>query len=337
MEVLATERLLASDEPSIRYRTLVDVLGGDPSSSDAVRARAEIRTCPRVRRLLDRRDAGGRLPGHVYAKWSGAHWVLAALAELGYPPGDPELLPLRDQVYDCWLSPGHTREFEASTKAGAYRERGVPVIEGRARRCGSQEGYALWSTLRLGNADERANRLAANLIRWQWPDGGWNCDRRPEAATSSFHESHLPLRALALHARLTGNAASGAAARRAAELFLTRRLFRRLRDGEVIHPSFTRLHYPAYWRYDLLGGLRAIAEAGLLGDPRCREALDLLESKRLADGGFPAEGRFYRVVVEPANGGSLVDWGGTSKVRMNEWVTVEALSMLCSSRKVAAA
>ena len=37
----------------------------------------------------------------------------------------------------------------------------------------------------------------------------------------------------------------------------------------------------------------AMAEMDLLGDPRCAAALDLLESKRLADGGWPAEAKFY--------------------------------------------
>jgi hypothetical protein len=32
-----------------------------------------------------------------------------------------------------------------------------------------------------------------------------------------------------------------------------------------------------------------MAESGRLGDPRCADALALLESKRLTDGGFPLE------------------------------------------------
>jgi hypothetical protein len=226
-----------------------------------------------------------------------------------------------------------------ATKAASYAVSGggVAIMNGRARRWGSQEGNALWATLALGIADERADELAANLIRWQWPDGGWNCDRRPEASHSSFHETILPLRGLALHARVTGNRDSHRAAQRAADVFLKRRMFRRLSNGHVIHSEMTRLHYPAHWHYDILIGLKVMAEAGFLGDPRCAEALDLLESKRLSDGSLPAEGKYYRVIQGQENGGSLVDWGGVLRSRMNEFVTVDALAILRAAGRCVAA
>jgi hypothetical protein len=208
------------------------------------------------------------------------------------------------------------------------------VLEGRARRCGSQEGNALYSTLALGIADERADQLAANLIRWQWPDGGWNCDRRPEARNSSFNETILPVRALSLHGKLRGSDASLEAAERAADIFLKRRMFRKLSDGSVIHPSIALLHYPPYWHYDILIGLKVMAEAGFIGDPRCAEALNLLESKRLPDGGFPAEAKYYQVGPKSKNGVSLVDWGGISKRSMNEFVTVDALGVLVAAGRL---
>jgi hypothetical protein len=323
------ERLLQSEEPSIRFRALTEIVGRSGDDLVVSATREAIRSSPRVARLLADRDAEGRIPGHPYAKFTGAHWVLSLLADLRYPPGDTSLSPLRDQVYETWLSPRHTQERVCESKAATYHASGgVPIIQGRARRCGSQEGNALYATLALGIADERADRLAENLIRWRWPDGGWNCDREPGACHSSFHETWIPLRALAIHARLTGSAASRAAVERAAEVFLQRRLFRRRRDGSVIHPDFLRLHYPRYWHYDVLAGLKVMSEAGLLGDARCSDALDVLQSKQLACGGFPAEAKNYRVVDRPANGGSYVDWGGTSRQRMNEWITVDALAVL---------
>ena len=83
--------------------------------------------------------------------------------------------------------------------------------------------------------------------------------------------------------------------------------------------------------YGILPGLKVIAEAGCIGDPRCADALDLLESKRLPDGGFPAEVKHYRVTDKRSATGchaSRVDWGGANKKRMNEFVTVEALAVL---------
>jgi len=311
------ESLLRSEEPSIRLRTLLEVLGAPEDSGEVRRAREEVRTSPRVARLLDGRRLDTPLAWHPYQKWCGEHWTLAMLAEIGYPPGDESLRPLAERVLGWLLSEEHAS--------------GIRVVEGRTRRCASQEGYAVWYLVRLGLDDERTVQLVRNLIRWQWPDGGWNCDGRPEAATSSFHETTLPLRGLGLVASRYGCPDSATGARRAAEVLLSRGLFRRRRDGEVMDPAYLKPAWPAYWRYDLLAGLTAIAECGLLADTRCYEALGLLESKRLPSGGWQAEARHYKV-LEP--GGrmytnmSRVDWGPIGRRQTNEWLTVSALSVL---------
>lgn len=126
----------------------------------------------------------------------------------------------------------------------------------------------------------------------------------------------------------TGDRTARLAARRAAEIFLKRHLFKRQRDGALMRTEFALLHYPLYWHYDVLHGLKVMAEAGLIGDPRCGDALDLLESKRLSDGGWPAERCYYRAHEGSGGGTELVDWGGASKRRANEWVTADALRVL---------
>jgi hypothetical protein len=76
---------------------------------------------------------------------------------------------------------------------GLPHRRAVPVIDGLARRCASQEGNALAVCCRLGlAADPRVQLLVQCLIEWQWPDGGWNCDRGASGRRSSFHESLTP-------------------------------------------------------------------------------------------------------------------------------------------------
>jgi hypothetical protein len=105
-------------------------------------------------------------------------------------------------------------------------------------------------------------------------------------------ETLLPMRGFAAYGELGGDRTVREAAFRAPEVFLSRRLFKRRSDGKVIHPNFRMLHHPLYWHYDLLGGLKAVAEMGLVTDLRCGNALDLLERKELTNGGWPAEGRF---------------------------------------------
>lgn len=327
------DSLLRSREPSIRWKARVGILGED-RGSPAVRAlREEVRRSPRVRALLSRRAELGR-PGavpSVYRKWQGTHWVLASLADLGYPEGDERLAPLRDRVLDLWLRPSYFVEYVAKDRAGTRRV-GVARIRGRYRAHASQQGNALRALTRLGLLNARAEGLVERLLHWQWPDGGWNCDTRPGADSSSFMETLTPMRGLAAYAKQHGSAEAARAAERAAEVFLRRRLFRRIRDGAIIHPEFVQLHYPLYYHYDLLGGLTAMVELGKVRDPRCAEALDRLEEKQRAGGGWSIERRYYRTVGRSRQGGAeYVDWGRTDAERWNEWVTVDALSVLVAA------
>ncbi len=330
------DALLHSDEPSIRWKVMVCVVGEDPHSRKIRDLQEEIRSSPRARALIAGRDQRFVREAHVYATWRGAHWTLAALAEIGYPAGDESLLPMRAQVLDCWLGSPFCMEFESKSSVPKHRSaEGVPKIQGRYRRCASQQGNALYSITRLGLADARSDGLAERLLHWRWPDGGWNCDRKPSAHVSSFNESMLPMLGLAAHAERGGadENAARAAALKASEVFLCRHLFKRLTDGTIISPHWLRPKYPRYWHYDVLGGLVAMAEMGLIKDPRCADALDLIERKELPRGGWAAEGRFYRVSLDMDTSSrfgstSPVDWGGSGKGRMNEWVTADALYAL---------
>jgi hypothetical protein len=67
----------------------------------------------------------------------------------------------------------------------------------------------------------------------------------------------LPLRGLWRYGGEHGAAEMQAAPRRAAEVFLTRRLFKRRSDDRVINAGFVELHFPPYLHYDILGGLKA--------------------------------------------------------------------------------
>jgi hypothetical protein len=302
------DTLLRSDEPSVRWKVRTQVLGEAPDSPAIRRLRGQIRRSARVRAMLY-----GEFPRKAYSKWRGAHWVLATLADIGYPPGDEALAPLGDKVVSTWLHESYYRN--------------APLVEGRYRRCGSQQGYALLALTTLDLAPDRTGELVERLLHWQWPDGGWNCDRNPSADTSSFHETLLPMRGLSAYAGKHGEVRAAAAARRAADVFLVRRLAFRRSTGELIKREFIRLRYPSYWHYDVLGGLKGLADLGLIQDDRCTDALDLLESKRLPDGGWPAEKCFYGA----ASGTAMrdwVDWGGVDTKRTNEWVTADALAVL---------
>jgi hypothetical protein len=137
-----------------------------------------------------------------------------------------------------------------------------------------------------------------------------------------------------MYSKVTGDSRAGECALRAADVILSRKLFLRLRDGRVMNEEFTKLHFPLYWHYDILSALKVFAEFDLIDDPRCIPALDLLESKRLPDGGWPAEGKYYTVNDKLKLNADYVGWGGISKKTYNEWVTTDALYVLSKVNRI---
>ena len=259
---------------------------------------------------------------HVYRKWQGPHWTLTCLAMIDYPPGDEALRPLANRVYD-WLLSHHFLEPPLSAIYSGEEE--------RVRHCASMDGNAIWYSVRLGLEDDRTRGIVDRLIGWQWPDGGWNCDKRAHVATSSFQESLIPARGLWAYGQAHGHQASMDAAQRVAELVLARRLLWRIGDGTLIAPLWggraDRIHYPIQF-YDLLFTLQVMAELGRIGDPRCADALALLRCKQLPDGGFPLEEPNAPTSVKVASRHSYADWGPSGKRQSNPLVSLSALGVL---------
>ena len=176
-------RLAASDDPVIAYQARVNLVG-EPESDPALRdLRASIASSPRARALLSGREPDGTIRLYPYAKYQGPHWTLVSLALIDYPAGDPALAPLKRPVEDWLLGP----TFDRPPRTVFY-----PEQPERVRRCASQEGNAIWAALRLGLEDDHTVALVDRLVARQWPDGGWNCDKRREARSSSFQETAIP-------------------------------------------------------------------------------------------------------------------------------------------------
>jgi hypothetical protein len=180
---------------------------------------------PIVRSLLAGQQPNGGFGVHPYRQWTGAHWRLVSLVELEAPHDDPRVGAALETVLDWLANPRYQ---------GTSRRRADGVILSDA----SMEGNALAVASCLGMADDpRSVRLAERLVDWQWPDGGWNCDARATGRRSSFHETHATMWGLFEYARATGDRAARGAVERAAELFLSHRIFRRHGTGEPIHRS----------------------------------------------------------------------------------------------------
>lgn len=294
----AVEWLLESAEPAVRGIARRE-LTGEPHGEDVLSG-------AKVKALLT--DACGN--GRAYNKWTGAHWRIVSLVELEVPASEPRAVAAAE--YD----------LDERTRSLRY---GVSVVDGLVRRCGSIEGNTLGACSRLGMAgDPRVQQLAEGLLEWQWPDGGWNCDRKASGRRSSFHETLAAAWGLHEYYRATGDTSARDGAVRSGELFLEHRVFRKLSTGEVIDERWLRPSYPAYWHYDILQALLVLSRLGMVRDERAGDALDELQGRRHADGRWYA-GRQWWNPPGSSRTPEVVDWGRSGP---NEMITLNALRVL---------
>jgi len=311
--------LLEDCDPSIKYLTITDLLGESADSPGAKKVRSKIARSSRVSALLSGQSPDGGFGCHPYTKWMGAQWRLASLVEMGIPMGNRRAVKAANNVLDWLTGPAHKRN--------------IRLINGRIRRCASQEGNALALCARLGMANNpRVKYLAESLISWQWPDGGWNCDKEKDAHHSSFHESVIPMWGLIEYHRATGRDESLAAAKRTAEFVLRHRLFRSEKTGETINPAWLELHWPHYWHYDILQGLRVLSLIPkALNDPRACEAIDIIGHKQLPDGRWKADGYYWKMPNARGLYMDPVDWW---RKKPNKMLTLNTLRVLKAARRI---
>jgi len=308
---LAIGWLLESEEPAVRYLTRRDLLGDDDPDD-----RGRILDGPWVRALLAGQQEDGGFGVHPYSKWTGAHWRLVSMVELAIPAEHRVVRRAAERVLAWLTSDGHRGR--------------IATVDGLTRRCASQEGNAIAVASRLGMAnDPRARLLAESLIGWQWPDGGWNCDE--QGTMASVHETLAPMWGLHEYSAATDDGAAREAARRAAEVFLTRRLFRSRRTGEPVRKEWLTFHYPPYWHYDVLQGLLVLGRLGLAGDPRTSDALDHVERRRLKDGRWRPGSYWWSPPGSGKRQQDVVDWGRSGPNRM---ITLNALRVLKAARRI---
>lgn len=143
--------LLESEDPSVRYFTLADLLGEPLDSREVTVVRVAIPKGKKVRALLRGQQRDGGFGAHPYKKWTGAHWRLVSLVELGIPKDHRSARNATNQVLEWLTSEHHLKR--------------IKTVKGLVRRCASQEGNALGVCSRLGlTGDSRVKQLAESLI-----------------------------------------------------------------------------------------------------------------------------------------------------------------------------
>ena len=207
--------------------------------------------------------------GTLKPEWTSATFTLLLLRDMGLDPASEQARRAVELVRENikWDHDGQDY-FDGEVE---------PCINGKAVALGAYFG-------------QKVDGIVERLLREQLADGGWNCEAERGSIRSSFNSTIAVLEGLLEYEGTDGSQRGVATARlKGQEYLLERRMLRRLSTGEVIDPAWTQFSFPPRWHYDVLRGLDYLRSAGVEPDERCAEVIDLVESKRDADGRWPLE------------------------------------------------
>jgi hypothetical protein len=298
---------LLDSDPSIRWQVMQDLIGVHAEEVAAERAR--VATEGVGARLLALQGADGSWAGAAWNRgWDSTMHVLSLLRELGLDPASDEARRAVDLVRD-----------RVTWRGGDWD--GNPFFAGEVEPCINGQVAASGAYFGLD-----VQRIVDRLLGEQLPDGGWNCEAANGSTRSSFNTTICVLEALFEYELASGSSAQVTEARfRGQEYLLERRLFRRRSTGEVIErdrkggTDWKRFSFPTWWHYDVLRGLEYLRKAGATPDERVSEAIELVETKRDADGRWP---------LEQVHAGKMAVEVDDGEGRPSRWNTLRALRVL---------
>ncbi len=186
-------------------------------------------------------------------------------------------------------------------------------------------GNMVRTLLVLGYREDPRVKKAINWIpEQQLDDGGWNCNY-PEKKVkhSSFMSTIEPLWAYSEIPRAKWTRKMKRSIEEGAEFLLMHHVYKSdhhdWRPTEFWPTRFygeqtTKFHFPMYYYYDALHGLRILAKLGYGDDERVRDAVHLVLSKRTPEDKWLLEGDWLR------------DWKGMTRVKRRRAIlNVESL------------
>jgi hypothetical protein len=290
---------LLGGDAAIRWQTMQHLLHRAPATVSSERAR--VATTGWGRRLLAEQDLEGTWAHGVYGpKWISTTYTLLLLRTLGLPPDNPDGRRGCRALWERIMVDGGITWANTTV---------MPDV------CVTAMFLAL--DYYFDNRDPRREQALAWMLDRQLPDGGWNCAaHRTGSKHGSFHTTISALEALAE----INDAAYEPAAVRGREFFLTHRMYRSHRTGDVAHPSFTMLSFPPRWHYDILRGLDYFRLVDARYDDRLDDAVKLLLVKRRKDGKWPVQHKHSgRVWFDMETGREPSRWNTLRALRVLRW------------------
>jgi hypothetical protein len=290
---------LLDSDPAIRWQVMRDLTDAPPA--EVALERARVARDGWGAQILAAQDADGRWgAGTFFPRGIGTFDTLHLLYLLGVDPADDAVRRALEPVHEAarWDYDASLRFFEGEVE---------PCINGRVVAIGSYFARDV-------------QPIVERLLSEQMADGGWNCEQENGSVRGSFDTTINVLEGLSEFERAVGASADVAAARRRGEEYLLdRRLMRRLTDGAIGAQRWLDLGFPYSYNYDLLRALDYLRSAHEAPDARARDALEIVESKRDAEGRWPLDSAYHEQLQ--------VDLGETTG-GPSRWITLHALRVL---------
>lgn len=303
--------LLEEDNPSIRYRTLTELLDRAPDDPKVVQAREQVPSSPAVKNILDRMYPDGYWSfkkaskglyigeGVEYSDFNTTHFCLAYLSELGMTGEHPQVHKAADRYLSLQQDDG---DF--------------------LRHFSCLYAYNIRTFIRLGyRNDSRVQKTIDLMLSTERPDGGYLCDMhegkyKTKAVKSCIRGS---VKALLAFAELP-EYRDHPRCKDLVDYFLRHDcLFRTDDPTQPINHDVITTRFPITWRAGMVEILYALSKLGYGSRQEVSRAWKLLETKK------DTQGR-YILDWTPSQLRKLFNVGKRNDP--NKWITLYALLAL---------
>lgn len=268
--------LLEPENPSVRYRTLVELLdmGGTGEDLDAKQAISEsapvkmlFKTMHPDGYWLQKNPQTGRSLGDgvEYGSFATTHFCLSYLAELGMDRSHPFVAKAAERYLSLQLEDGDWLRHFSCLYA-----------------------YNIRTFIKLGyRGDERVQKAVDLMLNTKRLDGGYLCDMH-EKPNKKPPKSCIrgSVKALLAFAELP-EYQEHERCRQLADYFLNRNGIYRSKDHtRFVNDDIKRNSFPIIWRTNVWEVLYALSKMGFGRDERLKDAWEVLDSKQDSEGRY---------------------------------------------------
>ena len=315
--------LLEDNNPSVKYFTLIDILGKVDNDPEVRKTKEEIMQKGVVPKILAKQKEAGyweEAERFYTAKYKGTVWQILILAELGADGKDSHIRKACEFILkNSQDSKSHGFSINVSAKTGGGRSSGViPCLTGNL----------VYSLIRLGYLQDVRVQKSINWITTyqrfddgikdtpkDWPYEKW-------IACWGKHSCHMgvvkTVKALAEIPVTQRNKEVKNTIEEGVEYLLRHHIYKRSHNlSRVSKPGWLRLGFPLMYQDDILEILGILTRLGY-HDERMQEAIDILISKQDGEAKWKLENTFngrFQTNIE-------------QKGKPSKWVTLNALKVL---------